>query len=488
MPKQIAILLLLCIFIIPGQAWSDTILTQTDFIKQAVANNPSYQISAQDYLIALEQNKAVNSLEDWNLIISGLWNEANPAPISTFSSEYQKTTGYTVGLEKYIANTGTAIQLEHVNTKIEATYPPAAAAYNPPSKYYISNISLSIIQPLWKNAWGLAAKNALKMSAYSLKLAEIKLSEDWEDFIGLLRNEYSTWQKRQINVGLMENKVKTVADQLALVNKQVKVGLSEELDLVQMEQKLEGYKIMLEQANLACDTQTRKILQLMGQANSSISSTKPEPVKTNGQIMDETTATSYLVSSSNVKKTADILVELQTANLDTKEDAKKMDVSLVLSTKPNAFTEGFSDSISKIGAYSDNTITIKASRPLGNDKAEAEAEQAKLEKTKAEKQRENIMLNSSLGLATLYTNLQRLDNMIQLSQRNMKLAEQRLALEKKKFNQGRSSVFFVLQAEDDVLQAANSLNETVFAREAVINQIKTLTDRYLVEYKDILKI
>ncbi|MFH1683574.1 MAG: TolC family protein, partial [Candidatus Margulisiibacteriota bacterium] len=323
---------------------------------------------------------------------------------------------------------------------------------------------------------------------YSLKLAKIKLSEDWEDFVSLLRSEYATWQKCQINVELMKNKVKTVEDQLALVKKQVKVGLSEELDLVQMEQKLEGYKIMLEQAELACETQTRKILQMMGQASGSVAGTKPGKFQINGQIMDEATATSYLVSSSNIKKTADILVDLQTADLETKEDAKKMDVSLVLSTKPNAFTEGFTDSISKIGTYSDNTITIKASRPLGNDKAEADAEQAKLKKTKAEKQRENIMLNSSIGLSSLYTNLQRLDNMIKLSQRNMKLAEQRLALEKKKFNQGRNSVFFVLQAEDDVLQAANSLNETVFAREAVINQIKTLTDRYLVEYKDILKL
>jgi len=38
------------------------------------------------------------------------------------------------------------------------------------------------------------------------------------------------------------------------------------------------------------------------------------------------------------------------------------------------------------------------------------------------------------------------------------------------------------------LQAENSLNETVFAREAIINQIKILTDQYLVEYKDLLKL
>ena len=163
--NKLTIFILICLLFLSNQVWGEKILTRIDFINEAITNNPSYQISAQDYLIALEQNKAANSLEDWNLIVSGLWNEAAPAPISSFSSEYQKTTGYSVGLEKYIAKTGTAIQLEHANTRIEATYPPGTIGMNPPPKYYMSSVSLSIVQPLWKNAWGLATRNALKMSA-----------------------------------------------------------------------------------------------------------------------------------------------------------------------------------------------------------------------------------------------------------------------------------------------------------------------------------
>ncbi|MFH1347774.1 MAG: TolC family protein, partial [Candidatus Margulisiibacteriota bacterium] len=313
-------------------------------------------------------------------------------------------------------------------------------------------------------------------------------SEDWEDFISLLRGEYLTWQKCAINIGLVQDKVKTVEEQLALVKKQLRYGLSEDLDLVQLQQKLEGYRIMLEQAQLACDNQTNKIFQLMGQVGPSGAGVRPEKFVANGPVMDETMANSYLISDSNLKKTADIMVELQTTNLETKENAKNMDVNLVLSTKPNAFTEGFSDSLSRIGNYNENTVTITASRPLANDKAEAEAKEAELDHGKALKQRENILLNAKIGLSSLYTNLKRLSNIIKLNENNLKLAKQRLALEKKKFRQGRSSVYFVLQAEDDLLQAENSLNETAFAREIVINQIKTLTDRYLVEYKDILKL
>jgi len=478
--------LLVAALVLTSAVSAAEILTLDQFVNTAIKNNPSYQISVQDYLIALEQNKSAKSLEDWNLVFSGLWNEANPAPISSFSSTHQKTLGYTVGLEKYIAKTGTAIQLEHANTRLEASYPQSTAAFNPPSKYYLSSVSLTIVQPLLKNAFGLATKNALKMSGYSLKLAGIKLAEDWEEFIGLLKGEYLVWQKCLENVRLVENKVKTVKDQLALTKKQLKYGLSEELDVVQLNQKLEAYRIMLEQARMACDTQTKKVLQLMGKNNEE--KLVPEEFSAAGLGMDEATAIAYLDNTSNLKKTADILVDLKTVNLETKENAQLMDVSLVLSAKPNAFSQGFSDSISKIGQYSENTVTVTASRPLGNDQAEAEAEQAEIEHNKALKERENILLNANIGMASLYTNLNRLTNIIKLSESNLKLAKKRLALEMKKYKQGRNSIFFVLQAEDALLQAESSLNDTVFAKEEIVNQIKILTDCYLVEYGEVLKL
>ncbi|MBN2058642.1 MAG: TolC family protein [Candidatus Saganbacteria bacterium] len=495
MDKKLTALIISICLLLASPACAQTVLTQRSFIETAVRNNPSYQITAQEYLVALEQNKAAHALGDWNLIITGLWNESRPAPISSFSAEYQKTTGYTVGLEKYLPDTGTAVKLEHGNTRIDAQYRPPATIpgigtldFNPPDKYYLSNISLSIVQPLWRNAFGLATRNALKMSDQALALARIKLSEDWEDFISRLTGEYLTWQKCHKNVSLMKEKVKTVENQHNLITKQLKYGLSEELDLVQLQQKLEAYQIMLEQAQLACKSQTRTVLLLMGRASGPANQTVPEEFKPDGLVMSEPDANSYLASSSNIKRTADIMVDLQQTALSTKQDAKKMDVSLVLSTKPNAFTQGFGDSLTHIGDYNENTLTISASRPLGNDKAEAEAAEAEQLYQKALAQREEIMLNSSIGLASLYSSLDRLTNIIELNKKSLDLAKRRLVLEKKKFEQGRNSVFFVLQAEDDLLAAENSYNETVFTRENVINQIKALTDRYLVEHKDLLKL
>jgi outer membrane protein TolC len=483
--------ILIALFVFASLASGAEVLTLTEFVKSAIKTNPSYRISAQDYLIALETNQSAKSLEDWNLIASGAFSESTASPSSGFSPTYQKVASYSLSAKRYIAQTGTEIKLEHSNSRIQSKYPPIpipGTSFFPTSPYYTSSLSLSISQPLLRNAFGLTKKNTLKLSDYSLNLATIKLSEDWEDFIAMLREEYLIWQKCHRNVNVFKDKVRKVEDQLALVKKQKKYGLSEDLDLVQTKQKVEGYRIMLEQAKMACETQSRKILLMAGKSQIDSEEISPEKIVVNRPILKEKTAISYLATNSNLKQTADIMVSIQETNLETKRDQKRIDLELVLKTSPNAFTNKFSESLSHIGDYNENSLSLKASRPLSNQKAEAEAKGAENEYKKALREREEILLNAEIGLSSLYTNLKYLDNMLDLNQSNFKLAKERLILEKKKFNQGRSSVFFVLQAEDEVLMAENTMNETFFARESIINQIQSFTDRYLVEYKDLLKI
>jgi len=486
---------LIGIFLLASQIWAAQVLTFDKFVQTTVQNHPQYQVAVKEYLAAIEANKSANSLEDWNLIASTFLNEASPAPISTFSSTYQKTLGYSVGTEKYFAGTGTGLKIEHSNTRINAEYPPAMAIpgvgtfdFNPPPTYYISDLSISISQPLLRNAFGLITKKSLLISDYSLLLAQIKLSEDWEDFIAKLRNEYLAWQECHINVKLYEEKVKTAEEQLDLVKRQAKYGLSEDLDLVQTKQKVEAYKIMLEQAKMACLSQDQKIISLMNITGGSKNDIAPEAFNATIPTMGKANALDYLTNNSNIRQTTDLMVAIQTQNLEIVNNQQLMDLNLVLQAKPNGFADKAADSLTNIGEYNDYTISLSASRPLANEKANADGRKANEEYEKALKQKEAALLSAKTALATLYTNLDFLTKIIDRSEASLKLAEQRLALEKKKFRQGRSSVFFVLQAEDDLLQATNQLNSVLFSREKIVNQIKSMSDEYLVEYKDILKI
>ncbi|MFC1510920.1 TolC family protein [Candidatus Margulisiibacteriota bacterium] len=491
MSKQVLVLFLITLFLFPSSALAEDVLSLDDFVKTAIKNNPSYQISAKEYLIALQTNKNAKSIEDWNLIASGAAVGASAAPSGGFSPTYQQTLNYSLGLEKYIAHTGTAVIIEHNNARVSADYPSITIGGTDvsalfPSSYYASNLSLSISQPLLKNAFGLATRMSLQMSDYALDLADIKLAEDWEDFIASLHEDYLTWQKCQKNVNIYQDKVKKVKDQLKLVKQQKRYGLSEDVDLVQIEQKVKAYEILLEQARMACEAQTKKILRFSGQDLSL--KVKPAKFTDNNKLPDETAALNYLATNSNLKTTAELLVAIQKANLEIKSNATLPEANLVLQAKPSAFTSGFSDSISKIGDYNEYTVSVNTSRPIANSQANAEAKQAEEEYSKSLKERDNILLNAAIGLSTLYTNLEHIDKIIELQGKNLKLAKQRLKLEQQKYRQGRSSVFFTLQAEDELLLAENAHNDSRFTRKSIVNQINSFTDRYLIKYNDLLRI
>ncbi|KPJ68594.1 hypothetical protein AMJ44_06210 [candidate division WOR-1 bacterium DG_54_3] len=482
------------LFLLSGSTFGQEILTLEEFIKTSITSHPRYRISAQEYLIALETNKSEKSIEDWNLIVSAVFQEATPAPLSAISADYQKSTGYSVGVKRYLAQTGTDIKLEHRNTRITAKYPSLSipgvdpSLFYPDSPYYISDLSLTITQPLLQNAFGLHKKNRIKIADYSLDLAQIKLGEDWEDFITGLRQEYLDWQRCHLNVKIFRDKVKTVENQMDLVKKQIRYGLSEELEMVQIRQKLQSYNILLEQAKMACETQTKRIIRIMGKPELKAEAVQPQELAESSEVYPETSSLSYLNQNSNLRRTADLLVLIQETNLETKSDEELLDMKLSAQYRPNAYAKGFGESLSRIGDQSEYTITLNASRDLPNQKAEAEASKAEEEYRKALKEKEDVLLNAEISLSNLYTNLHYLNRMLELNQNNLKLAKERLSLEQKKFNQGRSSIFFVLQAEDDLLQAESTRYETIFAREKVINQIKSFTDRYLAEYESVLKL
>lgn len=474
------------LFLLSGMSLAERTLGFNEFLKLAIENNPKYQVSAKEYLSALYANKSAHSLQDWNLVASGVYQESYPAVTSLFSPGYQRVYGYTVGLEKYFLPTGTGIKIEHSNSKVQTEYSAAAQALGLTSTpYYLSNVSLTISQPLLKNAFGLASKKGLESSDFAFKLAGIKLQEDWEDFISELRNDYLDWQKARQAVKNQGKQLKSVEQQLALLKRQKKYGLSEDLDIVQTEQMEAAYKIMLDQAEMVYRNQSRKIASLMD-PNFVDLKADPEELSITPQLFGEDDAKKYIFTASKIKATADLMVAIQKNSMDTAKNAELPDLNLVLKANPNAYESNFSKNIARVGENQDYSVLVSASRGLGNDRASSDAKKAEEEYNKSVKERENILLSSQIALQSLYTSMNYMDNMIKLSGQNTSLAGKRLSLEKKKLEQGRNSAFFVLQAENALLDAENKLNDVLVAREKIVNQINSLTDRYLEQYKGLL--
>ena len=422
-------ILIICsvLVLFSGVSFSQSVLTMDDFIKSAIRNNPRYQISAREYLAALQKNKADHSIEDWNLIASGTYFDSYPATSNPLTPKYQNVLGYSIGTEKYFVASGTGLKIEHGNTRTRIEYPPEFAPTLSSlgfstEPYYISNLSVTITQPLLKNAFGTATRKGLEISDFALKLAEYKLQEDWEDFIRSLRDEYLNWQECHLLVEVQEKKLNRIKAQLALLKRQYSYGLSEDIDIVQTRQQEAVYILMLEQSRMNCTGQLQKIIGLMGRKNAKTDGIIPEKVVKKDINFGEEQALQYLNSKSNVKRAADLVVDMQKKSLDISGDAELMDVNLIMRANPNAYENQFSDSISKIGEHNDYSVTVRASRGLFNDQAEANKKKAQEQYEKSKAERDEILLNSQVGLSTLYSNLKYIETLIKLSETNFKLA------------------------------------------------------------------
>ncbi|MFC1496728.1 TolC family protein [Candidatus Margulisiibacteriota bacterium] len=486
---RIILICLILYFLLIPIVHAEEVLNENQFIEKAIKNNPQYQVTKQEYLSALKDNKSAHAIEDWNLVASGVYQDAYPAATSGFSPTYQNILSYSFGIDKYFSSSGTALQIEHNNQRLNMSYPAAMALYGFATEpYYLSDLSVTISQPLLKNAFGYATRAGLDIADAALKLAEIKLKEDWEDFIASLKDDYLTWQQQYLNLKVQKKRFKKAKAQLKLIKRQRRYGLSEDLDVVQTEQLEKGYALMLEQAEMNFKNQTRKVFNLMGEKDGLGRVCFPQKINNSDSLMGQEALVNYLIKNSNIRRTADLLVAMKKKTCQIKRNAEWPDANLVLQARPNSKENALQDSVSRIGENDEYTVTLNVKRGLFNDQAQAERQRAEEDFKKAKSDRDNILLNSKIGLQSLYNTLNSMERLIKLSKTNLKLATKRLRLEEKKLRQGRNSMFFVLQAEAALLEAENNLNANLIAREKTINSIKSITDRYLVEYRDVLKL
>jgi len=113
-----------------------------------------------------------------------------------------------------------------------------------------------------------------------------------------------------------------------------------------------------------------------------------------------------------------------------------------------------------------------------NTAANKEEQAARERLTKIQKENENIMKDSVDGLLTIYQNIKSLDEMIRENEELVNLSIEFAALEEKKFKQGRSSLYFLINAQDKLLGTKMHLASLKSSKMLLINKLSSLLDTY----------
>jgi outer membrane protein len=142
----------------------------------------------------------------------------------------------------------------------------------------------------------------------------------------------------------------------------------------------------------------------------------------------------------------------------------------------SGYADAFSESVDDVGGgYYDVTAGLSFEYPILNRDAKAQHRRALFRKDQAESALQNLAQLVELDVRNAYIEVNRTKEQISASTATRKFQEEKLRIEIEKFRVGRSTNFFVAQAQRDHLQ---SRIEEV---QAVVNYLKALIDFYRLE-------
>ena len=151
-------------------------------------------------------------------------------------------------------------------------------------------------------------------------------------------------------------------------------------------------------------------------------------------------------------------------------------LDLFLTLGKSGYSDSFGSSVSDISGDSyDLLLGLGLEYPLFNREAQARHRRSLLQKDQAQKALDNLAQLVELDVRQAYVEVERTRQQIEASTATRLLQEEKLRVETEKFKVGRSTNFFVAQAQRDLL--LSRISEV----QALVDHLKARTEFYRLE-------
>jgi outer membrane protein TolC len=127
----------------------------------------------------------------------------------------------------------------------------------------------------------------------------------------------------------------------------------------------------------------------------------------------------------------------------------------------------------------DKGLFLSFNYPLGNRKAVAERNKSRLQVRQLSLQQDEIALDLEAGVRNLAIQLQELEKVLALNERQIASAREKTAAELQRYNQGRGDLAFVIQSQDNVQAARLAYAQNAALYHRLNLQLDALMDELL---------
>lgn len=440
-----------------------------EFIAIAAKNHPRFARSE----LAIEQQKgaliAAKAGSDINAFAGFSSQTERPIQMTELVSDNDETTQTSyAGVRKSVWATGGTLTLQYGQTKLDRTVPPAFQPFAGPDVFYQNQAIIKYSQPLLQNLGGIQSRLPYNIAKTQLDVAQIQRDESNEMLALELSHEYLNWLFLKEQLHIANTRLELAKKAAIQTQKQHSKNLVDKVDVLRAEDAVQNAQqyVLLTKAQYTGKTEELAILL----KEPKLSKMEPEY---NLYVQAEPTGTPAEDCSrvlTILKLNRDIIV----AQLNVEKNKYAGDLTLDLTAIQQSGDENYDESL-EFDKY-DNAVSLNYSRPLFNHENKGEIIRLSAILDEADLLFEEERLKLFSQLKNLDVQLTEMRKVLTLNQSQIDLSKKKTKEEQRYYNQGRSQLTFVIQAQDNEANAKLNYATNALNYQKLLMQYQALSD------------
>lgn len=371
--------------------------------------------------------------------------------------EMDHTEGYTAhaGIQRIIAPTGTrvstGIDYSKTTMKGDITSQQKSMIFDA----YQPSVSVSIVQPLLHNAFGILDRFAENDARMKLEIQKLQRQEDDRSVMNYYRKLYFHWLFYLHAIEIVDETIKNARSLENTVRRKAGAGLAENDNVQNAHSSVLQYRAQLQQYEMRLNSIEKELGIYL----------EPGRYTPDRNLIDKMFTKA---SDHNFKEvpfgatTGSRIIQKNIDNmkyvLDVKENSSLPSLNLVGSVTRKNYDETFPGAAEKLDD-TDYSIGLEFSYPLGNHDAEADIHEARLALKELEKQYQASRNRYQKSLSEILQSIRGYRKVTSTREENLQALRSQLRTERKKYAQARLDLQFLITTENSIAREYLTLLE-----------------------------
>ncbi len=455
-------------------------ITLKDAIKIAFQKNLDIKIAELDRDLGTAAIDDAEAAFDTNLSTSADWKHDEDKPVSTLSGSRNITENVNFGVIKKIV-TGTTLDLQFKNV-----YKETNSTSSTLKEYWDPRLELNVTQPIFENFFGMNDRKNLTIGDLKNLVHRHNAEDKIESALVSVAKSYLDFLAAEDILEIDQKALEDAKKLLSANQKKLKLGTIEETDLLASEANV-----------LSRENDVSLSKNNWNDRHEKVKIALQEELAT---ILNPKDSLSFHEESFALKNAMHLALQNKKEYLSGKKDLESKDLKqkvtsnqkfpemdLVGTIAYNGLDKRYDQAVDDVFGFLYPTyfagFTFKF--PLENNSAQSKNTDARVQKLQALFKVKKIENEIYLDIAQKINALETYANQVKTTQKINDILLKKAKSEDKKFNQGRSSINFVIQFQEDYLKSSLNYVQSLLDYEKAVIDMKKAQGTLLNEYMEL---